>query len=111
MLDLGRRLKKLREDKHVSMDKMCDDLANIYNVRLAKSTISKWENGKAEPTLAYAKILSKYFNVTLDYLIGIEDVTKDDDLTIAAHHATNDWTQEELDEIERFKEFVKSRRK
>jgi len=31
--------------------------------------------------------------------------------TIAAHHDGEEWTEEELEEIERFKEFVKSRRK
>ncbi|PYI57056.1 hypothetical protein DLM86_00995 [Paenibacillus flagellatus] len=30
--------------------------------------------------------------------------------TIAAHHDGEDWTEEELEEIERFKEFVRSRR-
>lgn len=30
--------------------------------------------------------------------------------TIAAHHDGEDWTEEELDEIERFKEFVKLKR-
>lgn len=31
--------------------------------------------------------------------------------TIAAHHDGEDWTEEELEEIERFKEFVKLKRK
>lgn len=31
--------------------------------------------------------------------------------TVAAHHDGEDWTEEELDEIERFKEFVRSKRK
>ncbi len=31
--------------------------------------------------------------------------------TIAAHHEGADWTEEELEEIERFKEFVRSKRK
>lgn len=31
--------------------------------------------------------------------------------TIAAHHDDEDWTEEELKEIERFKEFVRSKRK
>ena len=34
----------------------------------------------------------------------------DDDLTIAAHHDGEEWTEEELEEIRRFKEFVKSKR-
>ncbi|GAB3797199.1 hypothetical protein GCM10028868_18050 [Virgibacillus kimchii] len=31
--------------------------------------------------------------------------------TIAAHHEGEDWTEEELEEIERFKEFVRMKRK
>ena len=31
-------------------------------------------------------------------------------MTIAAHHDGEDWTEEELQEIERFKEFVRMRR-
>lgn len=72
MIELKDILKGLRDQKQVSMDKMCEDLKNIYNVAMAKSTISKWENGKAEPSLANARILTKYFNVTLDYLLGLE---------------------------------------
>jgi transcriptional regulator with XRE-family HTH domain len=30
--------------------------------------ISRWEAGKAEPSMEYARILAKYFNVSLDYL-------------------------------------------
>lgn len=63
-------LKNLREEKQVSMDKMREDLISLYGANLAKSTISKWENGKAEPSLSYARILTKYFNVTLDFLLG-----------------------------------------
>lgn len=72
MIELKDILKHLREEKEVSMDKMCEDLNNLFNVSLAKSTISKWENGKAEPSLSYARILTKYFDVTLDYLLGLE---------------------------------------
>ena len=35
----------------------------------------------------------------------------DDIQTIAAHHEGEEWTEEELAEIERFKEFVRMRRK
>lgn len=43
-----------------------------------------------------------------------EDAKRDpgyDILTIAAHHDGEDWTEEELREIERFKEFLRSKRK
>lgn len=112
MNELGIRLKMLRENKGVSMDKMCEDLAKIYNVNLAKSTVSKWENGKSEPTLAYARILSRYFNVTLDYIIGTsfaqEDSEKKDDKqtsqidTIAAHLEGKDITPQKMKLLEKY---------
>lgn len=37
---------------------------------------------------------------------------KNDDIdTIAAHHDDEDWTEEELEDIERFKAFIRSQRK
>ena len=73
MFNFGELLKNLREDKGISMDKMIDDIKKIYNISIAKSTISKWENNKAEPTMENARILSSYFNVSLDYLLGLTD--------------------------------------
>ena len=40
----------------------------------------------------------------------VEEAFADEPETIAAHHDGEDWTQDELDEIERFKEFVRSKR-
>ena len=40
----------------------------------------------------------------MDYLLGRTDFPVE---TIAAHHDGEDWTEEELEEIERFKEFVR----
>ncbi|MGG7176231.1 helix-turn-helix domain-containing protein [Clostridium paraputrificum] len=71
MYDLGSLLKELREEKNVSMDKMIEDMKALYGVSIAKSTISKWENNKADPSMEYARILIKYFNVSLDYLLGL----------------------------------------
>ena len=46
--------------------------------------------------------------------ITVEEMEKmaanDNIETIAAHHDGEDWTEEELDEIERFKNFVKLKR-
>jgi lambda repressor-like predicted transcriptional regulator len=43
----------------------------------------------------------------LEILASGEDVV---DLTIAAHHDGEKWSEDELEEIERFKEFVRSKR-
>lgn len=71
MYDLGNLLKQLREEKNVSMDKMIEDLKSLYSISIAKSTISKWENNKADPSMENAKVLCNYFNISLDYLLGL----------------------------------------
>jgi hypothetical protein len=43
-------------------------------------------------------------------LLGKTDI-KNPIETIAAHHDGDEWTEEELEEIEAFKEFVRMRRK
>ncbi len=106
MVELKTILKHLREEKQVSMDKMCEDLNSSYNMSLAKSTISKWENGKAEPSLSYARILTKYFNVTLDYLLGLEkeetysfnetkNLSKDEEILLSNFNKLNDLGKKE----------------
>lgn len=58
------RLKELREQKNI----MQKDMADVF--RVAKSTYSYWENGKAEPDTATLYKLAEYFGVSLDYLMG-----------------------------------------
>ncbi len=72
MYNLGNLLKTLRNSKGISMDKMVEDLKQLYGISIAKSTISKWENNKADPTMENAKILCNYFDVSPDYLLGLE---------------------------------------
>lgn len=50
--------------------------------------------------------------ITVEQLEEMANKSDIDDMdTIAAHHEGEDWTEEELEEIERFKEFIRSRRK
>lgn len=40
---------------------------------VSKSIISLWEIGTCEPTLSKLKEIAKFFDVTIDYLAGLED--------------------------------------
>ena len=112
MKSIGEILKSLREEKSLSMDEMVEQLKQ-YGVTPSKSMISRWENNKAEPSMEYARILSKYFNVSLDYLIGLSDEKKSSNkkettlseteiLTQAAHKVGHDGPLSDL-EIEKIK--------
>lgn len=64
MIEFKSRLRELRLEKNVSQK----SLAEIVN--MSKMAISHWESGHSEPSIAQLIILSEYFDVTVDYLIG-----------------------------------------
>ena len=49
------------------------DLAKKLNV--TKQTISNWENDNIQPSIEMLMRLSKIFNVSTDYLLGLDDRT------------------------------------
>lgn len=61
------RLKELRIEKGIGQV----ELAKALN--LSKGIISLWENGLREPKLSNLILLAQYFQVSIDYLAGIED--------------------------------------
>lgn len=107
MNTFGERLRQLRMSKKMSIGELVHELNRIYNTSISKSMISRYENGTADPKLENIRILADYFKVSADYLTGIHE----DNITIAAHHDGDEWTEEELEEIERFKAFIRSKRK
>ena len=42
-------------------------------IKVSKGAISLWETGKREPTMSSLIALAKFFGVSLDYLVGLED--------------------------------------
>lgn len=75
MTDIGKRLNLLREERNLSMDMLVADINDRFKPTkpLNKSMISRWESEDNEPNLENAKLLSMYFDVSVDYLIGVVD--------------------------------------
>lgn len=61
------RLKELRLDKGLSQMQLAKEL------KLSQSAVAKWELGKTEPTATAIITVANYFNVSIDYLLGVED--------------------------------------
>lgn len=101
---LGKRIKSERERKGLSQI----ELAKLLNI--SNTTLSQYETGQRIPSDEIKIKLAEIFNCSVDYLLGLTNVPTPIE-TIAAHHEGDDWTEEELQAIEEFKEFVKSRRK
>jgi len=63
----GKILKLLRCDKDISQRTLSEEFG------VTNQTISLWETGQREPDFDTLVKIAKYFNVTTDYLLGIED--------------------------------------
>lgn len=72
-MTLAERIKMLRTEKGLTMDMFVYDMNTKYQIELNKGLVSKWENGINEPSLRYASYLAQYYDVSLDYLIGLTD--------------------------------------
>lgn len=98
------KLDKLMQDKNINKNQLSKESGVPY------TTIDGfYKKGTDNIKLSTLKKLASYFGCSLDYLAD-DDVSEDSIHTIAAHHDNEDWTAEELDEIEAFKKFVLSKR-
>ena len=63
-------LKNIRKAKNLNQQRVAIDL------NISRECLSYYENGKREPSLQLLVQMSKYFNVSIDYLITGEDFKK-----------------------------------
>ena len=60
-------LKELREEKGLSQMQLAKKLD------ISQSAIARWELSKTEPTAGALLLLSGFFEVSVGYLLGVED--------------------------------------
>ena len=94
-------LRWAREQKGLSQKDVAE------RIGVAKSTYSLYESGNREPNVHTIKKIADVLDVSADELLGIEP----EPTTLAAHFDGNEYTEDELDEIRQFAEFVKNKRK
>jgi len=67
MVDFAERLKELRTEKGLTMKQLAEA------VKVTEVAISNWEGRKRIPNINYAVVIAKFFNVTVGYLVGVEN--------------------------------------
>ena len=107
------RLKKLRKERHISQQEVAHCLG------ITVSAYGNYELGQRNPSYEILCKMADYFNVTVDYLLGhdnsptskiqIPDEYKD--LPIAFYEGAKGLTQEDIDAVIKFMEFLKIQNK
>ena len=73
-LMIGSKLKKLRRDRDLTQEEVAAHLGISYQA------ISKWERGDGYPDITMLPTLANYFGVSVDELIGMDEIYLSDKL-------------------------------
>ena len=65
-LNIGKTIKELRQEKNLTQSELAKMLY------LSQDTISLWERDKSLPDLNAVVALCNIFNISADYLLGLE---------------------------------------
>lgn len=68
---IAERLVELRNSRGLTQSEVAGKLS------VSNKTVSKWENGMSTPDLSMLIELSRYYGVTTDALLGLEDIKKE----------------------------------
>ncbi|NRT32408.1 transcriptional regulator with XRE-family HTH domain [Clostridium beijerinckii] len=110
MSSFGERLRELRIEKELTQEELG------HKFGLHKTRISQYELNKRQADDEMKKKFAKFFDVSLDWLMGLTDYrhyTDDPNITIALHSDTDydDLPDEAIKEINGFVEFIRQKYK
>ncbi|MEC5241105.1 helix-turn-helix transcriptional regulator [Bacillus mycoides] len=94
----GKRLRELRSKKNISATALGKALG------IAQTTVSNWENSGYEPNYEMLVKISRYFGVSVDYLVGNDDDTNKNEISRLAkelYEDLNEISEDERQDIEK----------
>lgn len=96
------RLKELRTEFNISQQQLADVIG------VSQQSINKYENHNVEPDIETLKAMANYFNVSIDYLVGHEKETAENENSAELLRIFNLMTNEQQRiYIEQGKAFIK----
>ena len=105
MLQLYKNIKMLREEKGLSQD----ELAKLCGYT-SRSSIAKIEKGEVDLQNSKILLFANALGTTPGKLMGLTDFDSKEPTTIATHFDGDDFTEDELEDIRAYADFVKNRR-
>lgn len=67
-MNFATRMKQLKLENNITTKELADKL------KVARTTVSNWENGNRNPDFDTLKRIASIFNATTDYLLGKSDI-------------------------------------
>ena len=114
MSTFSENLKKFRIKQGYSMDELVNRLNSNYSLKFTKTTLARWESGETSPSIEHASAISHFFEVSLDQMNNndmLEPSKSHKQIETIAAHIDDNVTEEEMEDIKKYIEFIKSQRK
>lgn len=99
----GERLRQLRKEKGIS----AEQLAEIMGIN--KSTISRYENGQRDPFMPFVQKIADYFNVSIDWMVGLSEIRAPDINTSTLNQIFHTIPDQGKVELVNYAKYIKNR--
>jgi transcriptional regulator with XRE-family HTH domain len=117
-VEIGTRIKKARQSRGLTQLELARDIG------ASQTAVALWESGNRKISTEVIERVSVVLSVSASYLLFGEKDFKDDisdnaentaslspsDSALVIHFSSNDFTEEELEDIRAYAEFIKSKR-
>lgn len=67
-MEIGKLIRELRREKNLTQTELAKEISTTQD------TISLWELGKSYPDIINVAKLCRFFGVSADYLLGLNDI-------------------------------------
>lgn len=74
MREFALRLKQLRVTNRLTQQQLADEIKSLYSINMSKQQISFYEKDQRYHNSRTLQKFAEFFNVTTDYLMGIENL-------------------------------------
>jgi len=86
-MSLGERIKTERESRKISQQELADYL------KVERSLVSKWENGKSKPSQTALKSMSELFGISYAELTGEEEISAKKDSALESLRKNTEYLE------------------
>ena len=105
-------LRSLRKEKRLTLIELSQ------KVNINKTSIARYETGEVEMKADVLQMFANFFNVSTDYLLGKTDdrnataaAPELEGVKLALYNQTEELTEEQLQDVLKFVEFIKNKDK
>ncbi|MBM7577705.1 helix-turn-helix domain-containing protein [Jeotgalibacillus terrae] len=111
MHSIGEAIKKVRTERKLSQEEFANRINKKMDMSITKGMISKWEKDLTEPKANVLRAIVTTFGVSMDELLGVGEFADKSHYRVIAAHIDDDVTEDELEDIMDYIEYIKNKRK